>query len=83
MTTTVTRSGPTHETNTADEAKTTLKHIGYNAMAFRQSFMYVSDLLCQADTVGISETWLRVGELSIIKPALLQSPALGEVVDMC
>ena len=42
--------------------------------------MYVSDILCQADTIGISETWLRVGDLSIIKHTLLQSPALSEVV---
>ena len=44
--------------------------------------MYVSELLSHTDTVGITETWLRPGELSqlaVIKPTLLGSPALNNV----
>ena len=44
------------------------------------NLLCMCQILCQADTIGISETWLRVGELSIIKHTLLQSPALSEVV---
>ena len=57
----------------------TMTHVGYNAKGFKQSFMYVSELLSHADTVGITETWLRPGELAIIKPTLLGSPALNNV----
>ena len=55
-----------------------MTHVGFNAKGFKQSFMYVSELLSHADTVGITETWLRPGELSVIKPTLLGSPALKE-----
>ena len=56
-----------------------MTHVGYNAKGFKQSFMYVSELLSHADTVGITETWLRPGELAVIKPTLLGSPALNNV----
>ena len=45
---------------------TTLKHIGLNAKGFKQSSLYIAELLSDADTVSISETWLRplLGALS-------------------
>ena len=69
----------THGTNTPDNTHITMTHVGYNAKGFKQSVMYVSELLSHADTVGITETWLRPGELSVIKPTLLGSPALNNV----
>ena len=70
-----------HGTNTPDNTHITMTHVGYrpNAKGLKQSFMYVSELLSHADTVGITETWLRPGELSVIKPTLLGSPALNNV----
>ena len=68
-----------HGTNTPDNTHITMTHVGYNAKGFKQSCMYVSELLSHADTVGITETWLRPGELSVIKPTLLGSPALNNV----
>ena len=56
----------THGTNTPDNTHITMTHVGYNAKGFKQSFMYVSELLSHADTVGITETWLRPGELAVI-----------------
>ena len=47
-----------HGTNTPDNTHITMTHVGYNAKGFKQSFMYVSELLSHADTVGITETWL-------------------------
>ena len=38
---------------------------------------YIAELLSDADTVSISETWLRPGELCITKPTLMNTPALN------
>ena len=35
---------------------TTLKHIGLNAKGFKQSSLYIAELLSDADTISISET---------------------------
>ena len=43
--------------------------------------MYIAELLRDSDTIGISETWLRPGELSIAKDTLLKSPALSNLND--
>ena len=93
--TTATHSGMTtdHETTntthatvseplaTNDSKQITLKHSGFNAKGFKQSFMYIAELLRDSDTIGISETWLRPGELSIVKDTLLKSPALSNLND--
>ena len=60
---------------------TTLKHIGLNAKGFKQSSLYITELLSDDDTVSISETWLRPGELCIIKPTLMNTPALDVLND--
>ena len=60
---------------------TTLKHIGLNAKGFKQSSLYIAELLSDADTVSISETWLRPGELCIIKSTLMNTPALNVLND--
>ena len=73
------RNTTIHGTNTPDNTHITMTHVGFNAKGFKQSFMYVSELLSHADTVGITETWLRPGELSVIKPTLLGTPALNNV----
>ena len=39
--------------------------------------LYIAELLSDADTVSISETWLRPGELCIIKHTLMNTPALN------
>ena len=51
----------TYGTNTPDNTHITMTHVGYNAIGFTQSFMYVPELLSHADTVGITVTWLRPG----------------------
>ena len=71
------RTTTSHGTNNRDNTHITMTHVGFNAKCFKQSFMFVPELLSHADTVGITETWLRPGELSVIKPTLLGSPALG------
>ena len=71
-----------HGTNTPDNTHITMTHVGYNAKGFKQYFMYVSELLSHADTVGITETWLRPGKLAVIKPTLLGSPALNNVKEV-
>ena len=73
------RTTTIHGTNTPDNTHITTTHVGFNAKGFKQSFMYVSELLSHADTVGITETLLRPGELSVIKPTLLGTPALNNV----
>ena len=47
----------------------------------KQSSLYIAELLSDADTVSISETWLRPGELCIIKPTLINTPALNVLND--
>ena len=71
---TATEDGETVNPNT--NTFTTLKHIGFNAKGFKQSSLYIAELLSDADTVSISETWLRPGELCIIKPTLMNTPAM-------
>ncbi|KAK2158915.1 hypothetical protein NP493_1758g00000 [Ridgeia piscesae] len=76
---TATEDGETVNPNT--NTFTTLKHIGLNAEGFKQSSLYIAELLSDADTVSISETWLRPGELCIIKPTLMNTPALNILND--
>ncbi|KAK2156298.1 hypothetical protein NP493_1984g00012 [Ridgeia piscesae] len=71
---TATPDGDTVNPNT--NTFTTLKHIGLNAKGFKQSSLYIAELLSDADTVSISETWLRPVELCIIKLTLMNTPAL-------
>ena len=40
--------------NANTDTFTTLKHIGLNAKAFKQSSLYIAELLSDADTVSIS-----------------------------
>ena len=49
----------------------------FNCKGFKQSVMYISQLLCQHDIIGLSETWLRPGELCNIKPSLQNIPSDG------
>ena len=76
---TTTADGETVNPNT--NTFTTLKHIGLNAKGFKQSSLYIAELLSDADTVSISETWLRPGELCIIKSTLMNTPALNVLSD--
>ena len=76
---TITADGETVSPNT--NTFTTLKHIGLNAKGFKQSSLYIAELLSDADTVSISETWLRPGELCIIKSTLMNTPALNVLND--
>ncbi|KAK2172077.1 hypothetical protein NP493_994g00006 [Ridgeia piscesae] len=76
---TATEDGETINPNT--NTFTTLKHIGLNDKGFKQSSLYIAELLYDADTVRISETWLRPGELCIIKHALMNTPALNVLND--
>ena len=52
------------------------------AKGFKQSHVYISKLLSQCDTIGISETWLRPVELSSINMILMQSPDLCNVCNV-
>ena len=47
-----------------------LRTIGFNAKGFKQSHVYISKLLSNCDIIGVSETWLRPGELPMIKNTL-------------
>ena len=76
---TTTADGETVNPNT--NTFTTHKHIGLNAKGFKQSSLYIAELLSDADTVSISETWLRPGELCIIKSTLMNTPALNVLND--
>ena len=76
---TTTADGETVNPNT--NTFTTLKHIGLNAKGFKQSSLYIAELLSDADTVSISETWLRPGELCIVKHTLMNTPALNVLND--
>ena len=60
---------------------TTLKHFVLNAKGLKQSSLYIAKLLSDADTVSISETWMRPGELCIIKPTLTNTPSLNVLND--
>ena len=55
---------------------TTLKRIGLNAKGFKLSSLHIAELLSDADTDSINETWLRPGEVCIIKPTPMNTPAL-------
>ena len=76
---TKTADGETVNPNT--NTFTTLKHIGLNAKGFKQSSLYIAELLSDADNVSISETWLRPGELCIIKSTLMNTQALNVLND--
>ena len=76
---TTTADGETVNPNT--NTFTILKHTGLNPKGFKQSSLYIAELLSDADTVSISETWLRPGELCIIKSTLMNTPALNVLND--
>ena len=56
--------------STADKTSLKLNCIGYNCKGFKQSIDCVSLLLSDCDIIGLCETWLRPGELPVIKSSL-------------
>ena len=43
-----------------------LRTVSFNAKGFKQSHIYISKLLEDCDIIGLTETWLRPGELPMI-----------------
>ncbi len=55
-----------------------MKHVSFNVKGLKQSHVYIAKLLSDCDILGISETWLRPGELCSMAHTLLESPFLHE-----
>ena len=84
MTSSITADVPmasARDRTTVGEQIITMKNISFNAKGFKQSHVYVSKLLSNCDIVGVSETWLRPGELSSIKDIMMKSPHLYTTAD--
>ena len=56
--------------STADKTSLRLNCIGYNCKCFKQSIDCVALLLPDCDIIGLCETWLRPGELPVMKSSL-------------
>ncbi len=76
---TATTGGATTAQDSGDDRQhVIMKHVSFNAKGFKQSHVYIAKLLSDCDILGISETWLRPGELCSMAQTLLESPFLHD-----